>query len=338
MSSTVGLTVVLPQNLDYLEPIEVFDKFGLRSALIERYALGNLPSEWDRAEGFYVLLSSITPDNKFTAYVGQTDYSFRRRLADHDGSKDYWSLAVLFKRDAGEPFNRNETRYLEGLMVTALQSSPNVTVRNIKPTGEKNLPEHDKAYMDSMLLSALRVLFLRGYRNAHLGAITRTLESAEISTSPTVVRPPVTVVQPPATVSAPPFTAPALPRMTVPTFSVPTALPMVEPVAPVVESTPEPPKTLGSLLFGPRKKQPAQSQPQLSDEELYKRLKKITYEIRQVPEHAGGYQYWASNRTINQIVETKPKTVKELTAIYNVGSNMLSRADDIVRLFNPGHR
>jgi len=182
------LDVAVPQTLDSLEPIELIDKAnGLRGAFVERYALQALSNgDWDKeTRGFYVLLSHINPDNTFTAYVGQTDYSFARRLRDHDGTKDYWNLAVLFKRDNNEdPFNRSETRFLEGAMVEALQSSPNVTVMNQKPTGEKILSDWDKPYMEQVLLSALRILFLRGYRNSHMGAITRHLESKASAPSP----------------------------------------------------------------------------------------------------------------------------------------------------------
>jgi len=187
---TTGLTVILPQNLDSLEPIQIIDRAGLKAVLVERYALEKLPEDWYMGEGFYVLLSQLSEDNSFTAYVGQTDYSFRLRLHDHDDSKDFWRVAVLFKRAANDdPFTRTETRYLEGIMVDALKSSPNVKVTNIKPTGEKNMPDHNKAYMETMLLSALRVLFMRGYRNQHLGSITRKLETAQ--NKPTITPTPV---------------------------------------------------------------------------------------------------------------------------------------------------
>jgi len=176
----IKLDVAVPDTLDSLEPIELIDRMSsLRAAFVERYAISSLKrSEWDKdTKGFYVLLSHINTDNTFTAYVGQTDYSFERRLREHNKTKDYWNVAVLFKRDNEVPFNRSETRFLEGAMVNALQSSPNVQVTNDKATGEDALSDWEKPYMEQVLLAALRVLFLRGYRNSHLGAITRKLEN-----------------------------------------------------------------------------------------------------------------------------------------------------------------
>jgi len=175
----IKLDVAVPDTLDSLEPIELIDRMGsLRAAFVERYAINSLKrSDWDKdTKGFYVLLSHINTDNTFTAYVGQTDYSFERRLREHDKTKGYWNLAVLFKRDHEAPFNRSETRFLEGAMVDALKSSPNVHVTNDKATGESALSDWEKPYMEQVLLSALRILFLRGYRNSHLGVITRKLE------------------------------------------------------------------------------------------------------------------------------------------------------------------
>jgi hypothetical protein len=198
----IKLDVAVPDTLDSLEPIELIDRMSsLRAAFVERYAIAALKrSYWDKdTKGFYVLLSHINADNTFTAYVGQTDYSFERRLREHDKTKDYWNLAVLFKRDHEVPFNRSETRFLEGAMVDALKSSPNVSVTNEKATGEDALSDWEKPYMEQILLSALRVLFLRGYRNSHLGAITRKLETdtAKRAEKPQIENQPVPRREPP---------------------------------------------------------------------------------------------------------------------------------------------
>lgn len=173
-----SLTVGIPNTLNSLEPIEIKDEqANLHAAYVERYAVQNLPEEFDKnVEGFYVLLSHINPDNTFTAYVGKTDWSFSRRLKSHLDNKDFWKLAILFKKNSNDGFTRNQTAYMEGELVKALSSSPNVTVTNEKPTGDRTFNEWDKPYMEQVLLATLRILFIRGYRNAHMGAITQTLE------------------------------------------------------------------------------------------------------------------------------------------------------------------
>jgi len=266
----IKLDVAVPDTLDSLEPIELIDRMSsLRAAFVERYAISSLKrSEWDKdTKGFYVLLSHINTDNTFTAYVGQTDYSFERRLREHNKTKDYWNLAVLFKRDNEVPFNRSETRFLEGAMVNALQSSPNVQVTNDKATGEDALSDWEKPYMEQVLLAALRVLFLRGYRNSHLGAITRNLEEQ-------------------------------------------------------------------TKLTIPAKRQILNPTLHSSEEELYDKLHIITLDIKNSsPEAKASYHRWATKTRLNAIVVAKPVTFEELSKINGVGSMILSRANDIIKLF-----
>lgn len=178
----IGLQIGVPEVLDSLEPIEIYDHtLNLKAAYVERYAYQNLPAEWVHAQGFYVLLSPIAADNKFEAYVGKTDAGFARRLHAHNQQKTFWTLAILFKKDAVTGFNTTQTNYLEGLLRQSLDSSPNVKVHNEAWTGDRSLHELDKPHMEQVLLSALRILFLRGYRNAHMGKITRELENNAIN-------------------------------------------------------------------------------------------------------------------------------------------------------------
>lgn len=190
-----SLTLGIPNTLNSLEPIEIKDEqANLHAAYVERYAVNNLPAEWDKeVEGFYVLLSHINPDNTFTAYVGKTDWSFSRRLRSHVQNKDFWNLAILFKKNSIEGFNKNQTSYMEGELAKALSSSPNVTLTNEKPTGDRTFNDWDKPYMEQVLLACLRILFIRGYRNAHMGAITQTLEEPTKTTPVAGILPPKTV-------------------------------------------------------------------------------------------------------------------------------------------------
>ena len=200
-----SLTLGIPNTLNSLEPIEIKDEqANLHAAYVERYAVANLPAEWDKeVEGFYVLLSHINPDNTFAAYVGKTDWSFSRRLKSHLQNKEFWNLAILFKKNSVEGFNRNQTAYIEGELVNALSSSPNVTLTNGKPTGDRTFNEWDKPYMEQVLLACLRILFIRGYRNAHMGAITQVLEEIPAVIPPQNILPPKPVEYQTSPVSQP---------------------------------------------------------------------------------------------------------------------------------------
>ena len=176
MSHKTGLTVAVSQTLDSMKPIEIIDELGgLQAAILPRHARKALPIEWNKVEGFYVLLSHVNFDNTFTVYVGQTDYDFGLRLQKHDEEKDYWHVAILFKNYSLIPFDRMQTRYMEGLLVEAMQGFENAVVMNIKPTGEKNLSDISKPRMEAVLSSALRIMFLRGYYNSSVSSVRKNV-------------------------------------------------------------------------------------------------------------------------------------------------------------------
>ena len=186
-----SLRVELPATLDTLKPIEIVDETSaMRAAIVERYALPHIPvGTWGTgSQGVYVLLSHLSDNENspthFTAYVGKTDSSFINRLVNHDKDKPWWRTAILFRKNSLEGFNRNQTAYLEGELTTALKTSPNTTVLNAAPTGDPGFPEWEKLHMETCLLSIMRVLFLRGYRNSHLGEYTQVLEETTQNPDP----------------------------------------------------------------------------------------------------------------------------------------------------------
>jgi hypothetical protein len=175
------LTVLAPYSLDSLLPLEIMDNSSaVKASFVERYAIDKLSSEWLDACGFYILFSHIRDDGSFDAYVGKASNGFSRRLKSHDENKDFWRVALLIRRDTSEGFTTTESLYLEGRMRQVLAISPNVKVHNIAPTGDKTLPEHDKQTMESIVLSALRIMFLRGYRNSALGFIADRITADKI--------------------------------------------------------------------------------------------------------------------------------------------------------------
>lgn len=175
------LTVLAPYSLDSLLPLEIMDNSSaVKASFVERYAIDRLSPEWLNACGFYILFSHIKDDGSFDAYVGKASNGFSRRLKSHDENKDFWRVALLIRRDTTDGFTTTESLYLEGRMRKILASSPHVRVHNIAPTGDNTLPEHDKQLMESIVLSALRIMFLRGYRNSSLGFIADSITADKI--------------------------------------------------------------------------------------------------------------------------------------------------------------
>lgn len=175
------LTVLAPYSLDSLLPLEIMDNSSaVKASFVERYAIEKLSPEWLNACGFYILFSHIRSDGSFDAYVGKASNGFSKRLKSHDENKDFWRVALLIRRDTTDGFTTTESLYLEGRMRKVLTSSPHVKVHNIAPTGDNTLPEHDKQSMESIVLSALRIMFLRGYRNSSLGFIADSITADKI--------------------------------------------------------------------------------------------------------------------------------------------------------------
>ncbi len=175
------LTVHLPAVLDTLQPIEFSDQLtGIRTAIIERYQVQELPEKWDKATGFFVLLSPIDNQSHWKAYVDTINNAFKEtvREADFDEmgiEKGFWHVALLFTtEDSDKPLSEVELAYMKVLLMQVFQTSPNVQVVN-KPSLENDFKGVDAEYMRHVLQSVFKVLFVRGYRNSHLGAISRNL-------------------------------------------------------------------------------------------------------------------------------------------------------------------
>ena len=176
-----NLVVLAPHSLDSLLPLEIMDdSSAMRAAFVEKYGIWNLPENWKDACGFYVLFSPLRDDNSFEAYVGKATNGFYRRLKTHHEEKAWWRTAILFYRDTSSGFTSTQSSYLEGRMRDILDSSPHVTVHNIAATGDRALPEWEKPAMEAVILSALRIMFLRGYRNASMGLIADNITAGTI--------------------------------------------------------------------------------------------------------------------------------------------------------------
>lgn len=167
-----NLVVLAPQSLDSLLPLEIIDDTSaVRAAFVEKYGIHSLPDNWKNSCGFYILFSPLRDDNSFEAYVGKATNGFFNRLNHHYDDKSWWRTAMLVYRDTTAGFSSTQSSYLEGRMRDILDLSPHVTVHNIASTGDRTLPEWEKPAMESVVLSALRIMFLRGYRNASMGFV-----------------------------------------------------------------------------------------------------------------------------------------------------------------------
>lgn len=177
MNSHVQFRVEIPAVLDSLKPFEIYDEVtGVSAAIVERYALGSLQERWDSAAGIYVLFSPIATDNTFKAHVGQISSSFKAAVTKYPISNEEWTVALLFRSNRDVPLNRMQLTYLENALISVLSSSTNVELFNNREMGKLDFSYLEKEDLDDVLLSILRIMFLRGYRNSHMAELVRDLE------------------------------------------------------------------------------------------------------------------------------------------------------------------
>lgn len=166
-----ALMTYAPDSLDSLAPLEIVDDLhAMNMAFVERYGINNLTDKWNDSQGIYLLFSHIKPGHKFEAYVGQTISGFHKRLIHHDKTKSFWDTAILARRNTPEGFTSLHLNALEGRLDSILKQSSNVHVYNEYPTGDRTLRDIDESFIDGITLSIMRAMFLRGYRNQHMGA------------------------------------------------------------------------------------------------------------------------------------------------------------------------
>lgn len=201
--SSIPLTVLAPYSLDSMKPLEIIDEdSNLKAAFVERYAIEHVTNDWkSNACGFYILFSHLRADHTFDVYVGRTSANFLRRLRSHDEQKDYWNTALLVQKNNNQGFTSTQSGYLEGRMRDILDISANVTVHNSAPTGDTTIAEHEKYLMEKVILSTLRMMFLRGYRNASMANVADKITQAIVE-KPVITPTPVIEAAP---VSAPKF-------------------------------------------------------------------------------------------------------------------------------------
>jgi hypothetical protein len=205
MENYYHLKAAAPYSLDSLLPLEIMDDLhAMNMAFVEKYGIHQLPERWKNSQGVYILFSHLQPGYRFEAYVGQTQKGFYSRLIKHEKERGFWDTAILARRTTETGFNSMQLNALEGKLRDILDESPNVHVHNQYPTGDKTLQPHDYKFIDEITLSIMRVMFMRGYRNQHMGAQADRLQ-ASISgapSTPAVAVPPSAPVAPTGFVGA----------------------------------------------------------------------------------------------------------------------------------------
>jgi hypothetical protein len=134
---------------------------ALTMAVVNRDSVANLDAEWDKI-GVYVLLWPIAADGSYTAYVGKVGQStLRKRLYQHDRSKEGWTRALLVRRDTSDGFNSAETGWLEGRITDVLALAPLATPIN-RPDKDESLPQYEREALDRAIRPIAAVMRVLG--------------------------------------------------------------------------------------------------------------------------------------------------------------------------------
>jgi superfamily II DNA helicase RecQ len=152
-------------------PIEVLDPLtGITAVIVERYKLPELNVGWDSAAAFHILLTPVY-ESQWTVKIGYNSPTFK----DAAKGDDFWSVALIFKAiESDRQLSETELIYMKNLLLEVFQASRNVHVLN-EDTGACDVSAVDTEYMRHVLQSVLKVLFLRGYHNSHMGAISKSI-------------------------------------------------------------------------------------------------------------------------------------------------------------------
>lgn len=160
------LKIFLPVNVDASSVIEIHDDTSMAlGVFVERGNIYQLPERLHEVCGFYVLLSPLALDGSYEAYVGKATNGFYRRLKEHDQTKNWWNAGILIHRDSSTGLSSTQAAYLEGEMRNVFEKASHVKVHNIAATGDKTLPDYEKALMATIINSALGMLGIRGYHH-----------------------------------------------------------------------------------------------------------------------------------------------------------------------------
>ncbi len=156
---TKGLTIFLPDgDPNGIKIIEVNGWTG-KAFVVPR---GKLKYLKDRPEGqlpgLYFLFGENQDATKPSIYIGETETSYQR-LVNHDGSKDFWNVALIFTGG----LDKADVRYLENSAVIEAETAGRYIITNGNSRNENVLSEFKKAATDSYFETIKFVMATLGY-------------------------------------------------------------------------------------------------------------------------------------------------------------------------------
>lgn len=285
-----------------------------------------------RKQGVYVLLSDIT-DGCFTIYVGYTSGDFQQRFTrDHLRTKDFWSRAVMFVPASEHGISSTEALWLEGNLVDEFTSGSNVTVTNIKHTGDRSIKDTDLYGLHMMTESILRVLSLLGYsvKEQALGAPSAGHESGSERVKPVEATPGAPIGKPPV-IGAPPVLIKTVADNSSTGAAMKSETNSGQEIPKVIETADltENKKTGFFSMFNRKEKEKpvVKEKPKkvkLTDEEKFNLLRKWRIEEMHKFTYAAPY-YVFDDLTLKEIIRVNPKNKNQLITVSGIGDVKLKR-------------
>lgn len=274
-----------------------------------------------RKQGVYVLLSDVV-NGEFTIYVGYTSGDFQQRFTrDHLKTKDFWSRAVMFVPASEHGVSSTEALWLEGNLVDEFSDASNVTVTNIKHTGDRSIKDTDLYGLHMMTESILRVLSLLGYTVKPTTQSSHSVgnKKSYVRAAPAELTP--TLISKPTVISTPPIIKPSSNAKII--FGSSTSK----------EKTPsdlaDNKKTSFFSMFNRREKdkstiEESPKKVKLTDEEKFNLLRKWRIDEMHKFNYAAPY-YVFDDLTLKEIIKVNPTNKNLLITVSGVGNIKLQK-------------
>lgn len=142
---------------------EVYDNdyAALRMLVVNREDLNSIPSEEWNVAGFYILLNGTA--KKWNAYVGKAPSGIKKRVTSHIKGKEFWTRAILIRRDTSNGFSSAAAGWLESRFYDILMDLEHCTIENsVKPVDD-TLPEYTTVGLERTTLPVMSLLKFLGY-------------------------------------------------------------------------------------------------------------------------------------------------------------------------------
>lgn len=142
---------------------EVYDNdyAALRMLVVDKKNINKIPAEEWNAAGFYILLNGIA--ESWSAYVGKAPAGLKKRVSNHIKGKEFWTRAILIRRDTSNGFSSAAAGWLEARFYDLLSEVKNCEIENsVKPVDD-TLPDYATAGLERTTRPILALLEFLGY-------------------------------------------------------------------------------------------------------------------------------------------------------------------------------